>query len=153
MGFFTEDDVKAGDELTFDYQYERGDISQECFCGAPTCRGTIRAPENASERKSSSSGKRRRVDSADYLSPATNRGLSRLQRELRKLVSSDGALLYDSTRGLVQMMLQNQTSGSSFKSELLTSLELTNDDKVGAERPIPGMMKIFCSENIFEERV
>jgi len=35
-------DVKAGEELTFEYNlYDSDDDSQDCYCGAPNCRGTM----------------------------------------------------------------------------------------------------------------
>jgi uncharacterized protein len=44
-------DIAEGDELTYDYAYERDGTEDEeweklyiCKCGAPTCRGTILAP-------------------------------------------------------------------------------------------------------------
>jgi len=45
-------DIAPGEELTYDYQYERDGTEDEkwekiylCKCGAPTCRGTILAPK------------------------------------------------------------------------------------------------------------
>lgn len=45
-------DIAEGDELTYDYAYERDGTEDEaweklyrCRCGAPTCRGTILAPK------------------------------------------------------------------------------------------------------------
>jgi len=34
-------DVDEGEEVTFSYDYEHGEIEQECWCGAPTCTGKI----------------------------------------------------------------------------------------------------------------
>jgi SET domain-containing protein len=46
-------DIPVGEELVYDYQYERTDDHTEaderfyaCTCGAPNCRGTILAPKN-----------------------------------------------------------------------------------------------------------
>lgn len=42
VGFFSRKDVKAGEEITFDYQYQRyGKEAQKCYCGAENCRGWI----------------------------------------------------------------------------------------------------------------
>ncbi|KAI9327998.1 hypothetical protein BDR26DRAFT_874677 [Obelidium mucronatum] len=42
MGFFTVADVEAGEELTFDYKFERyGAEPQICYCGHSTCKGII----------------------------------------------------------------------------------------------------------------
>jgi hypothetical protein len=51
-------DITAGEELTYDYAYERDGTEDEkwekvyvCKCGAPTCRGTILAPKKQRGRK------------------------------------------------------------------------------------------------------
>ena len=42
MGFFTKREVKPGEELSFDYKYERyGNIAQKCYCGTARCRGWL----------------------------------------------------------------------------------------------------------------
>lgn len=41
VAFFTCKDVKAMEELTFDYKIESGDKSEKCRCGAPNCRGLL----------------------------------------------------------------------------------------------------------------
>jgi SET domain-containing protein len=50
--------IKAGDELLYDYQYERDeDHTPEdekfyaCRCGSPKCRGSILAPKTTSKKK------------------------------------------------------------------------------------------------------
>jgi SET domain-containing protein len=50
--------IKAGDELLYDYQYERTDDHTEedekfyaCRCGSPNCRGSILAPKPAPTKK------------------------------------------------------------------------------------------------------
>uniref|UniRef100_A0A336ML71 CSON003379 protein n=1 Tax=Culicoides sonorensis TaxID=179676 RepID=A0A336ML71_CULSO len=42
IGIFAMEDIKKGDELSFDYQLQcKGDAKKECKCGAPNCRGYI----------------------------------------------------------------------------------------------------------------
>ncbi|XP_075992665.1 SET domain containing 2 isoform X2 [Anticarsia gemmatalis] len=42
IGFFSKRDIVAGEELTFDYQFQRfGKVAQRCYCGASNCRGWI----------------------------------------------------------------------------------------------------------------
>ncbi|KAJ2653340.1 hypothetical protein IWW40_000393 [Coemansia sp. RSA 1250] len=43
MGIFTERPIKRGEELTFDYKFERMADSepQPCYCGSPECKGII----------------------------------------------------------------------------------------------------------------
>jgi SET domain-containing protein len=57
--------IKAGEELLYDYQYERTDDHTEedekfyaCRCGSPKCRGSILAPKPEQSSKSSKSSKR-----------------------------------------------------------------------------------------------
>ena len=51
-------DIAPGEELTYDYAYERDGTEDEewerlymCRCGAPTCRGTILAPQKKRAKK------------------------------------------------------------------------------------------------------
>ena len=51
-------DIPVGEELTYDYAYERDGTEDEdwerlyvCKCGAPTCRGTILAPPKKRGKK------------------------------------------------------------------------------------------------------
>jgi hypothetical protein len=51
-------DIASGEELTYDYAYERDGTEDEewerlyvCRCGAPTCRGTILAPKKTRGKK------------------------------------------------------------------------------------------------------
>ena len=41
--FIARTDIKAGQELTFDYRWkeEEGAEKVSCRCGAPNCRGTL----------------------------------------------------------------------------------------------------------------
>ena len=39
ISIFSIHDIQEGEELTFDYQFERiGNASMPCFCGSPKCR-------------------------------------------------------------------------------------------------------------------
>jgi histone-lysine N-methyltransferase SETD2 len=64
VGIFALRDISAGEEITFDYQFERlGQKKQPCLCGEPNCRGYLGAkkrPEPASSSSSSSSSSARR---------------------------------------------------------------------------------------------
>ena len=41
--FFARKNIKVGEELTFDYRFEKEDEESKipCYCGAPNCRGTM----------------------------------------------------------------------------------------------------------------
>jgi len=42
VGFFTKRGVKEGEELSFDYKFERyGNVAQKCYCGTSRCRGWL----------------------------------------------------------------------------------------------------------------
>ncbi|KAI6182830.1 Crossover junction endonuclease MUS81 [Aphelenchoides bicaudatus] len=42
IGFFAIRDIQAGEEIVFDYKFERfGDTAQKCYCGSANCRGVI----------------------------------------------------------------------------------------------------------------
>lgn len=42
MGIFTKKFIAAGEELAFDYRFQRyGEEAQKCYCGAPECKGYI----------------------------------------------------------------------------------------------------------------
>ncbi|KAI8365124.1 hypothetical protein BD560DRAFT_402186 [Blakeslea trispora] len=52
IGIFTNRYITAGEELTFDYKFERyGTIAQKCYCGEPNCKGYIGASDNEIQEK------------------------------------------------------------------------------------------------------
>ncbi len=60
--------IQPGEELGYDYQYEReqgyGEEEERfyaCRCGAPNCRGTILAPKKKKRRRRTSASKKRGV--------------------------------------------------------------------------------------------
>lgn len=57
MGLFTTRQIAEGEELTFDYRFERfGAPAQPCFCGSVKCKGTIGTSKgNSSSAESSAS--------------------------------------------------------------------------------------------------
>jgi uncharacterized protein len=63
-------DIPVGEELAYDYQYERMDDHTAdderfyaCQCGAPGCRGTILAPKKRKKKKPASKSRSRRARS------------------------------------------------------------------------------------------
>lgn len=53
MGVFAgESGVMTGEELAYDYNFDNfGSTSQNCYCGAPSCRGSLSKRLNAAEQK------------------------------------------------------------------------------------------------------
>ncbi len=41
--FYTKSDIRAGQELTFDYRFKAEEDSEKvpCYCGAPNCKGFL----------------------------------------------------------------------------------------------------------------
>src|ERR1700712_3992024 len=45
-------DIAAGEELTYEYNlWDSDDEEQDCYCGVPTCRGTMFSEEEVKRRK------------------------------------------------------------------------------------------------------
>ncbi|CAH2229034.1 jg21009 [Pararge aegeria aegeria] len=50
IGFFSKRDIAVGEEITFDYQFQRfGKVAQRCYCGAENCRGWIGAEPDSDD--------------------------------------------------------------------------------------------------------
>ncbi|XP_076826896.1 histone-lysine N-methyltransferase SETD2 [Brachyhypopomus gauderio] len=72
VGFFTTKAVKAGTELTFDYQFQRyGKEAQKCFCGAPSCRGFLGGENRVSVRAAGGKKQRERSRKKETVSALT----------------------------------------------------------------------------------
>jgi SET domain-containing protein len=64
IGIFTKKPISYGDELTFDYNFERyGMNAQICYCGEPNCRGFI-----GTQKKSKSAQNDEEVETSNFLS-------------------------------------------------------------------------------------
>ncbi|KAI9502799.1 hypothetical protein BX070DRAFT_225627 [Coemansia spiralis] len=52
MGIFVERPIKRGEEITFDYKFERMSDSepQPCYCGSPECKGIIGVTKERSKK-------------------------------------------------------------------------------------------------------
>ena len=58
VGLFAVDDIKPGEELTFNYQFETvGDVQKKCLCGAPSCTGNLGGKQKKEDKPSISGEK------------------------------------------------------------------------------------------------
>lgn len=65
IGFFTLKDLQPGDEITFDYQFQRyGRKAQKCYCETPSCRGHIGGSEQTFSLNGHSSSRQHSEDKA-----------------------------------------------------------------------------------------
>ena len=52
IGFFTKRRIAKGEEITFDYKYERyGKVAQKCYCGSENCRGLLGGEADAADEE------------------------------------------------------------------------------------------------------
>ncbi|KAJ6216886.1 hypothetical protein RDWZM_008043 [Blomia tropicalis] len=95
IGFFTLKHVSAGEEITFDYQFQRyGKKAQKCYCGSQNCRGVI-GGENANILTDGSKiprkGSREEVESeSNSESEFDNIQDVRLEEEIHALADNGG---------------------------------------------------------------
>jgi SET domain-containing protein len=55
-------DIEAGEELVYEYNlYDSDDASQDCYCGAKNCRGTMFSPSEIERREKLKQTKKRRA--------------------------------------------------------------------------------------------
>ena len=53
VGLFAVEDIKPGEELTFNYQFETvGDVQKKCLCGAASCTGNLGGKQKKEEKTS-----------------------------------------------------------------------------------------------------
>jgi septum formation inhibitor MinC len=83
VGIFALKDIKEGEEITFDYQFERkGQIKQVCYCGESNCRGYLGEKKKKEEKKSKA------MSSSEKEAAAKKRQLARKKaRTVEKQVS------------------------------------------------------------------
>ncbi|XP_076351789.1 SET domain containing 2 isoform X2 [Tachypleus tridentatus] len=127
IGFFTRRAVKANEELTFDYQFQRyGKEAQKCFCGAEQCRGFIGEDKQISlknyngskvstskRRKTSEDKKRESVEDIAF------------GEEVEKLSLNGGLRNREQTLMLARLMVRAEDNAS--REKLLDILKNTSE--------------------------
>lgn len=61
VGFFTRKEIKKGEELTFDYQFEHYGEPQKCYCGSENCRGYIGLVKSPTKNNKKKERKKREI--------------------------------------------------------------------------------------------
>ncbi|XP_022240262.1 histone-lysine N-methyltransferase SETD2-like isoform X2 [Limulus polyphemus] len=127
IGFFTRRAVKANEELTFDYQFQRyGKEAQKCFCGADQCRGFIGEDKQISlknyngskvstskRRKTSEDKKRESVEDIAF------------GEEIEKLSLNGGLRNREQTLMLARLMVRAEDNAS--REKLLDIIKNTSE--------------------------
>ena len=71
MGIFAKRDLEPNEEISIDYRFETFDsadlANEKCYCGAPTCRGTISIKSNQNNNHSNKRQTRRQAIDDDEL--------------------------------------------------------------------------------------
>ncbi|KAJ2807693.1 hypothetical protein H4R20_001174 [Coemansia guatemalensis] len=85
LGIFVERPIKRGEEITFDYKFERLADSepQPCYCGSPVCKGIIGVTKERQLRNAEGAGADDAVDSdiADIDDELEGGAMTRHQRD------------------------------------------------------------------------
>ncbi|XP_019853842.1 PREDICTED: histone-lysine N-methyltransferase SETD2-like isoform X2 [Amphimedon queenslandica] len=124
VGFFALRHIPAGEELTFDYQFQRfGESVQKCYCGSETCRGFLGAKQTTDVVRSDmyfptrDRKAKRRCDDAD----------SMFEKEIYDVVGSTWRLKNsDQVLSLSRLMLRAESIKQ--RRMLLKVLQATKDN-------------------------
>ncbi|KAJ3356730.1 histone methyltransferase set2 [Entophlyctis luteolus] len=148
MGFFAISDIAEGEELTFDYKFERyGAEPQICYCGQPSCKGIIGGQqktvisingdddgEEIDEEEEKVVGKPRRKSGSD---DEDDYGSKRYEER--------GLQSVETVKAFVKLMLYSTTKPVKL-IRLLQKLE-AGDSKPSHAKKVPTIPWIACAEN------
>ncbi|KAL0083372.1 hypothetical protein F4703DRAFT_1775264 [Phycomyces blakesleeanus] len=129
IGIFTDCPVRAGEELTFDYKFERyGAVAQKCYCGMPNCKGFIGASDKKSDEfeESEVSPSEEEIEEEEEESDSTESSWPKkknLKRHRRR--HSEPLQDPDEVQTFVKKMLDS-VGKAHLVNKLLRRLELTN---------------------------
>ena len=100
-GIFALRDIAAGEELSFDYKWDRkrGRAPTKCHCLAPSCRGTLELPKSMEEDELERRlmGHWKKPASLEAGSKIINRSIKILSQEHREYFSADVCKYEDAT--------------------------------------------------------
>ncbi|KAI9030141.1 hypothetical protein CLU79DRAFT_425502 [Phycomyces nitens] len=127
IGIFTDCPVRAGEELTFDYKFERyGAVAQKCYCAMPNCKGFIGASDKKSDEFEESEVSPSEEEVEECESDSTESSWPKrksLKRHRRR--HSEPLQDPDEVQTFVKRMLDS-VGKAHLVNKLLRRLELTN---------------------------
>ncbi|KAJ9052374.1 hypothetical protein DSO57_1034882 [Entomophthora muscae] len=112
IGIFTQRAIKAGEELTFDYQFQRfGADAQKCYCGEANCKGVLGSRKQTGSRDS---------EDPDDLLLSTNFNLGIADNEeCSRLVQTMLQLAQDTDKALKILNKLNHTEESRLLKQFI----------------------------------
>ncbi|GAB1600835.1 uncharacterized protein LOC115232341 [Argonauta hians] len=116
IGFFTKKLITAGQEMTFDYQFESKQ-AQKCHCGSSCCRGTIGGKKKTavkSKKKSVASEKKKKEFEDESL-----------EEEMERMSQLDGLKNKEHVLNLCRLMVRAESN--DHRSSILRILQGTNE--------------------------
>lgn len=127
IGFFSTRVISPGEEITFDYQFQRyGKEAQRCYCETPICRGWIGEDPDKEGKWSDMSSRKERREKERKKKEERKRDVKDLlndmdlEEEIEKLVAS-GLKNRAHTLTLCRLMVRAEDSAS--RSQLLKLLQ------------------------------
>ncbi|XP_064598536.1 LOW QUALITY PROTEIN: uncharacterized protein LOC135464899 [Liolophura sinensis] len=125
VGFFTKEFIREGEELTFDYHFERyGKEAQKCYCGADSCRGFLGGTKSTplKSKKKLAAEKKKRELFDDQM----------LDEEIEEMTSLDGMKNKEHVLKLCRLMVRAESD--DHRSAVLNIIQGTSE---------PGCLRLF----------